>query len=101
MEGLLRLGWRVERSVDVLGEGIDDEVLFEHAASAGLVIVTNDGPIHAIATRWLSEGRAFRMVYWKQGHHQRMSDGGIIRGFEAIAQRERAFVYPIEYIKPG
>lgn len=96
----MRRGWTVVRSVDALGEGIDDAVLFAYAAKEGLVFVTNDEPIHTIAMEWLAAGRVFRMVFWKHKHHERMSDGDIVRALEKLARRPNAFAYPIEYIKP-
>jgi hypothetical protein len=52
--------------------------------------------------RWsgLAAGWAFRMVFWKHKHHERMSDGDIIRALEELARKPNAFAYPIEYIKP-
>jgi hypothetical protein len=63
VEALLRLEWKVVRSVDAAG--------------------------------W-----AFRMVFWKHKHHERMSDGDIVRALEELARKPNAFAYPIEYIKP-
>jgi hypothetical protein len=40
------------------------------------------------------------MVFWKQAHHVRMSDGDFIRALEELSQRSDAFSYSIEYIKP-
>lgn len=100
VEALRRRGWKVVRSVDALGEGIPDTVLFAYAAKEGLAFVTNDEPIHALAMEWLAAGRAFRMVFWKHKHHERMSDGDIVRELEEIARKPNAFAYPIEYIKP-
>jgi hypothetical protein len=53
-----------------------------------------------IAIEWLKAGRAFRMVFWKQAHHARMSDGDFVRAFEELAAKPNAFAYSIEYIKP-
>lgn len=94
-------GWTVVRSLDVFPEGTDDEVLFEHAAREGLVFVTSDKGIHAIARAWLEAGRPFRMVFWRFVHHSRMSDGDFVSALEELAARPDAFAYPIEYIKPG
>jgi PIN like domain len=100
VDGLLRRGWKVVRSVDTFGEGEDDEPLFAHAAKEGLVFVTSDEKIHAIAMRWLAADRPFRMVFWKHAHHTRMSDGDFILAFEEISRKPNAFAYPIEYITP-
>lgn len=42
VEGLLRRGWKVVRSVDAFGEAVDDDILFDYAANEGLVFVTCD-----------------------------------------------------------
>jgi hypothetical protein len=65
------LEWKVVRSVDAFGEG------------------------------WLAAGWAFRMVFWKHKHHERMSDGDIVRALEELTRKPNAFAYPIEYIKPN
>ncbi len=88
------------RSLDAFPEGTDDEVLFEHAAREGLIFVTNDKRIHAIARVWLEAGRPFRMVFWGFAHHSRMSDGDFVRALEELAAKPDAFAYAIEYIKP-
>lgn len=100
VEGLLRLGWQVTRCIDVFEGGTVDDVLFEYAAQQRLVFVTSDKRIHAIAVTWLASGRAFRMVFWKHKHHERMSDGDFIAALEELAAKHDAFAYPIEYIKP-
>jgi hypothetical protein len=100
VEGLIRRGWKVVRSVDAFGEAEDDPVLFDYAAKEGLVFVTCDEKIHAIAMARLKTGEAFRMVFWPQEHHARMSDGDFIAAFEELSQKPDAFAYAIEYIKP-
>lgn len=100
VEGLLRRGWRVVRSIDAFGEAVDDDILFDYAAREGLVFVTCDKRIHAIAKARSQAGQAFRMVFWKQTHHARMSDGDFIRALEELSRKPDAFAYPIEYIRP-
>jgi hypothetical protein len=100
VNALMARGWDVLRAVDVLGEGNDDEDLLVRAAEHGRVLVTCDQGIHRNATRWLKEGRAFRMVYWWAAHQGEMSDGDIARALEELAAKPNAFGYPIEYIKP-
>jgi hypothetical protein len=100
VEGLRSRGWDVLRAVDVFGEKNDDAELMAYAAREGRVFVTNDAGIHAIAHRWLGDGWAFRMAYWKARHLEKMSDGDIIHALEEIAAKPDAFAYPIEYIKP-
>jgi hypothetical protein len=86
--------------VDVFGEKNIDEELLAWAAAHGRVFVTSDDGIHATAHKWLREGRAFRMIYWWAEHRRRMSDGEVVRSLEALAARDDAFAYAIEYIKP-
>lgn len=100
VNALLARGWDVIRAVDVLGESKDDEDLLVWAATHGRVLVTCDKGIHRNASRWLNEGRTFRMVYWWAEHQRVMSDGDIVREIEELAAKDNAFGYPIEYIKP-
>ena len=100
VEGLLRRGWKVVRSVDVFGEAVDDDILFDYAVKEGLVFVTCDEKIHTIAHARLEAGETFRMVFWPQEHHARMSDGDFVRALEDLSRRSDAFSYSIEYIKP-
>jgi len=87
--------------VDVFPAQTEDEVLFEYAARDGLVFVTSDKGIHAIARAWLDRGRPFRMVFWRFTHHTRMSDGDFVSALEALSRNPDAFAYSIEYIKPS
>lgn len=99
---LLRLGWDVQRAVDVFGERNDDAELLAWAAAHGRVFVTCDRKLlHDVALPWLEQGRSFRMIYWWMEHHRRMSDGEIVRAIGALATKPDAFAYPIEYIKPA
>lgn len=101
VDGLIRQGWDVERAVDAFPERTQDEVLFEHAAKANRVFVTNDERIPAIAEQWLAKRRHFRgLIIWKRRHHLRMTDGDITRAIEALAEKEDSFDYPIVYLKP-
>jgi len=58
VEALARRGWDVMRAIDVSPEGTKDPVVFARAAQEGRVFVTNDGPLIAIATAYLNEGRS-------------------------------------------
>jgi hypothetical protein len=101
VDGLIRRGWDVERAVDAFPERTQDEVLFEHAAKANRVFVTNDERIPAIAEQWLAQGRRFHgLIIWKRRPHHRMTDGDIIRAIETLAEIENPFAYPIVYLKP-
>ena len=100
VDGLRRRGWDVVRSVDVFGEGEEDDVLFAWAAEHGRVFLTNDKGIHRLARDWVRGGRPFRVIFWKQLHNQRMSVGGFIEKLESMAREEEPFPYPIRYITP-
>jgi len=100
VDALNARGWSIVRSIDVFPERTVDDILFEYAAREGLVFVTSDKQVHAIASAWLSEGKPFRMVFWSFAHHSRMSDGDFVRLLEELASRPGAFAYSIEYIKP-
>ena len=105
VEGLRKAGWNVVRTVDVAeinrGRGKDDTPILEYAVREGRVLVTNDHGILGIAKEWLLKGRVgFRMIYWWQPHHGRMSDGDFIRAIIELASKPDAFAYPVEYIKP-
>ncbi len=59
LKALKRQGWDIVRAVEIYPEGTPDDTHFEYAVQQGLVLVTNDGPLHSIAHRWLREGRPF------------------------------------------
>lgn len=98
VEALRSRGWDVVRAIDVFPPGTNDDDLIAYSAQQGRVFLTNDDGIHAIAHRWLAEGRAFRMVYWKAKLLWDMSDGDVVRALESIATKPDAFAYSIEYI---
>jgi hypothetical protein len=101
LKGLIRLGWDVQRAVDVFGQSTDDDVLFAYAAKEGRVFVSNDEPAEAIAIKWLHDGKPFRgLVCWVQKHQQRMTTGDFIQAFEELAAKDDPFRYPIVHIKP-
>lgn len=53
----------VVRAIDVFGQENDDEELLAHAAKEGLVFLTSDEGIHAVACAWCEAGRTdFRMI---------------------------------------
>jgi hypothetical protein len=41
------------------------------------------------------------MIYWWAEDRRRMSDGGVVQALERLAARADAFIYAIEYVKPG
>jgi hypothetical protein len=94
-------GWNVVCAVDVFGQRTDDQILFEHAAENGRVLVTTDAGLEAIAIRWLREWRVFPgLVIWAQEHQRVMSEGDFLREFEELAAKDEAFAYPVHHIKP-
>ncbi len=103
LKALKRQGWIIVRAVEIYPEGTPDDTHFEYAVQQGLVLVTNDEPLHSIAHRWLREGRPCPgMIAWSQDHYQRMSVGEIVADIEAIAAEDDPFGnYPIRYIKPS
>jgi hypothetical protein len=84
--------------VDVLGQRSVDEVVFLHAAEAGRVLVSTDTDCLTIARQWLETDRAFRLIYWHQGRHQRGPVAPFIDAFEALTQKGEAFAAGIEYL---
>ncbi len=100
VDALRQAGWDVVRAANLFGERNNDEVIFRYVAEQGRVFLTNDKGIHAIAHRWLREGRTFRMVYWWAEHRRRMSDGEVVEAIEYLATKPDAFAYAIVYIKP-
>jgi predicted nuclease of predicted toxin-antitoxin system len=69
VEGLRARGWDVVRAVDVFGQKTDDDIIFEHAAREGRVIITTDNDFETIAERWLREWRPFPgVILWQQRH---------------------------------
>jgi len=101
IHGLRQRGWSVVRAVDVFPENTVDDVLFEHAARDGRVLVTNDRGIHRLGVTWLEAGRPFAgLVFWAQEDYASMTTGDLIRAFEALAAQEDPFAYPIRTIRP-
>ncbi len=102
VNGLIRLGWDVERAVDTFPQGTDDDELFEHAARSGRVFVSSDEPAQHIAIKWLREGLPFvGMICWIQKHQKRMTEGDFLRVFGNIAKEEEPFAYGIRHVKPS
>ena len=60
-------------------------------------------PLHrvdsAVHRRWLRAGRPFRMIWWEQMLTQQILLPVVLDAFEAIAAKENAFAYPIEFLK--
>lgn len=84
---------------EVFGEKSVDAILFAHAAELGRVLVTTDEDCLVIGRRWLDKARPFRVVFWRQGPHQRVRVEPFLAAFEELAERENAFVAGIEYLR--
>jgi predicted nuclease of predicted toxin-antitoxin system len=97
VRGLRQRGWNVEHADETFGRGTKDAPLFEHAAQSGRVFVSTDHDILPIADEWLRTGRPFRMIWWKQVLTQQILLPVVLDAFEAVAARENAFAYPIEF----
>lgn len=101
VDGLRRSGWDVVRAIEVLPEGTKDPLLFEHAAKAGRVFVSNDDDLWAIVGEWLRTGRAFAgLIYWHPHDYAAMTTGELLRAFEALAGKPDPFAYPVVTIRP-
>jgi hypothetical protein len=59
VDGLLRRGWKVVRSVDTLGEAVDDDILFDYAAREELVARMSDGDFIAALDEIARKPNAF------------------------------------------
>lgn len=99
MRGLRQRGWDVQHATEEVGEHTKDTLLFEHAARVGRVFVSTDKDMLPIANAWLRQGRAFRLIWWDQKETQRIVVSVVLDAFEAIAAKDDAFAYSIEYLK--
>ena len=102
VKALIRAEWNIERGIDAHPERTLDQVHFEHAASAGRVLVSNDFDMKLLAENWFVEGRPFPgLVWWHRRHYKTMSPGDFVAAFEELAARDDPFAgYPIVHIKP-
>lgn len=102
VEGLVRVGWDVERAVDAFAEGTDDPVHFAHAADAGRAMVSNDLDVKLLAEAWYERGRRYvGLVWWPRRHYEVMSPGDFVGAFEELAALDDPFAaYPIVHLKP-
>lgn len=99
IRGLRQRGWDVKHATEEFGERTVDLPLFEHAVSEGRVFVTTDHDALVIALGWLAASRAFRMIWWAQMATQHILLPVVLDAFEAVAAKENAFAYPIEFLK--
>jgi hypothetical protein len=102
VSALVRAGWDVQRGIDAHPERTSDSVHFEHAATAGRVLVSNDSDMLLIGESWAAEGRRFPgLIWWHRRHYQHMNPGDFVAAFEELAARDDPFAaFPIVYIKP-
>lgn len=97
--GLRLRGWDVLTVKEVFGQESVDEVLFSYAADHGRALVTTDEDCLVIGRRWLDEARPFRVVFWRQGPHQRVRVAPFLAAFDELGEREHAFASGIEYLR--
>ena len=101
VDGLIERGWDVLRAVDAFPEGTDDRTHFDRDVQEKRVLVAYDVHQRKTALEWVEAGRAFPgLITWRQKHHERMSVGGFLEAFEALAAEEDPFAYPIRYLSP-
>jgi hypothetical protein len=102
VKALVQAGWDVLRGIDAHPERTPDQVHFEHAASAGRVLVSNDLDMKEIAESWVAESRPFPgLVWWHRRHYAGMRPGAFVAAFEETAALEDPFAgYPILHLKP-
>lgn len=101
IDGLVLRGWDVRRAVDVFSEGTLDPILFSYAAEQKRVFVTNDNRVPSTGEQWMREGKPFTgLIVWELEHHRRLSEGWFIQKFEALAQEDNPFFYPIRHFIP-
>ena len=102
VKALVQAGWDVLRGIDSHPERTRDHVHFEHAASAGRVLVSNDFDMKAIAESWVADSRPFPgLVWWHRRHYATMRPGDFVAAFEEQAALDDPFAgYPILHIKP-
>jgi hypothetical protein len=102
IKALRNAGWDVLRAIDVFPTRTPDLTHFEHAASLGRVLVTNDEDQEVIADQWYREDRAFLgVIAWRQKVYEQMTYGEILECFEELAKQENSFAtYPVVRIKP-
>jgi len=99
VDGLVRRAWDVQRAIDVFPEGTLDSVLFPYAAEHGRVLVTNDNRMRVTGEEWLAEGKPFiGLIIWELEHHRHLSEGWFIEKFEALAEMDEPFFYPIRHL---
>lgn len=86
LRALERLGWRVVRAAETLGEGKADETHFAKAAEMGLVLLSNDDDMLRIAAGWMRRDKTFAgLIYWHQKKYKRV--GNALRALLSLASR--------------
>lgn len=99
IEGLRNRGWDVEHAQKAFGQKTKDTPIFEYAAKQRRVFVSTDHDILPIASKWVKEGRRFRLIWWEQMETQRILVSVVLDAFDALAAKPNAFAYPIEFLK--
>ncbi len=65
--------------------------------------LNKDGTLSRPATgeQWLADGKSFMgLIVWELEHHRRLSEGWFIQKFEALAEEDAPFFYPIRHLNP-
>lgn len=100
VELLRKEGWDVQRVLDILGKGTDDEDIFPYAADHGLVWVSSDERAQRWPRTYLREGRPFAgMIVWTQQSRYDMRPGDFMRQLEALELENEPFAYGVRHIK--
>jgi predicted nuclease of predicted toxin-antitoxin system len=93
IEGLRKRGWDVMHATEEFGEKTRDAPLFDYAAQTERVLVSTDADMLAEAKVWLEQGRAFRLIWWKQKKTQRVRTSIVLlscgRAEEALRWTQR------------
>jgi predicted nuclease of predicted toxin-antitoxin system len=98
VRGLRQRGWDVKHATEEFGERTVDNLLFEYAVNDGRVFVSTDGDALGIALRKLAAGQSYRLIWWEQVETQNIPLRVVLDAFEAVAEKENAFAYPIEFL---
>jgi Domain of unknown function (DUF5615) len=103
VQALLQRGWTVVRVVDIarLGQGADDEQVFDYALKYGYVVLSSDERALWRPRKYREQGQSFLgMACWPQRHRSRMTIGQTVEALEQMAQEDDPFAYGYRFIQP-
>jgi hypothetical protein len=103
VQALQRRGWMVVRVVDLteLGQGSDDEQVFEYALKQGYVVLSSDERALWRPRQYREQGHPFPgMACWPLRHRGRMTIGQAVDALEQMAQEDDPFAYGYRFIQP-